>query len=226
MVMVAVRLDAERSAEALRWLAPALEGDEAAARAYAIAWRDLVRDLAGEDLDPPWALEILDHLALTAPFEPEGPLRALVSVAAGMLPGMEIAAPPASPAALPRAVDYRRFARIVRSELSRGRTDLEELLTAWDLTITDVGRLFGVRRQAVQQWIELGVPAARQPKLLVILEIADLLERNLLRDRIAAVVRTPGDAYAGESMVEAIAADRHAEVLESVRRSFDWAWSA
>ena len=92
--------------------------------------------------------------------------------------------------------------------------------------ITDVARLFGVRRQAVQQWLEDGVPAARQPKLLAILGIADLLERNLLPERIPAVVRTPSPADGGRSMLEVISDDRHQELLERTRRSFDWSWSA
>jgi hypothetical protein len=103
---------------------------------------------------------------------------------------------------------------------------LERVSHSWRLTITDIARLFGVRRQAVQQWLDGGVPAARLPKLLAILGIADLLERNLRPERIPAIVRVPGEAYAGRSMLEMIAADRHEELLESVRRSFDWAWSA
>ena len=52
-------------------------------------------------------------------------------------------------------------------------------MAGWQLSVSDVARLFGVTRQAVQQWLEDGVPAARQPKLLQILRIGDLLERNL-----------------------------------------------
>jgi len=103
---------------------------------------------------------------------------------------------------------------------------IKRLSHSWQLSVTDIARLFGVRRQAVQQWLDGDVPAARLTKLLAILRIADLLERNLLPERIPGVVRTPGEAYAGASMLEMIAADRHEELLESVRRSFDWAWSA
>jgi hypothetical protein len=103
---------------------------------------------------------------------------------------------------------------------------LERLLRSWDLSITDVARLFGVRRQAVQQWLDEGIPAARRSKLLEISAIADLLDRNLVPERIPGIVRTPSRAYGGLSMLEAIAADRQGELLEDVRRSFDWAWSA
>jgi hypothetical protein len=36
----------------------------------------------------------------------------------------------------------------------------------------------------------------------------------------------PSEAYGGRSMLELIANDRQGELLDSVRRSFDWAWSA
>lgn len=222
------RLDPKLSAEVLRWLPAALAGDERAGRRYARAWRELVRAIVSDHPGaPPSAPDVLDHLALTVPFDPAGPLRALVSVAASIIPDMEPVTIPRTPKiSMPRSVDYRRFARAVLAELSRGGSELERLVNAWGLTITDVARLFGVRRQAVQQWLEEGVPAARQPKLLTILEIADLLERNLRPERIPGVVRAPAEAYEGHSMLELIAADRHQELLESVRRSFDWAWTA
>jgi hypothetical protein len=103
---------------------------------------------------------------------------------------------------------------------------LDRLSRSWQLSITDVARLFGVRRQAVQQWLDGDVPAGRLTKLLAIVRIADLLERNLLPERIPGVVRSPAEAYGSMSMLEMIAADRHEELLEDVRRSFDWAWSA
>jgi hypothetical protein len=78
----------------------------------------------------------------------------------------------------------------------------------------------------VQQWLDDGVPAARQPKLLQILRVGDLLERNLEHPRIPAVVRSGAGAYGGRSMLELIAADGHDELLESVERSFDWASTA
>jgi hypothetical protein len=99
-------------------------------------------------------------------------------------------------------------------------------MAGWQLSISDVARLFGVTRQAVQQWLEDGVPAARQPKLLQILRIGDLLERNLQPSRIPAVVRSDAAAYGGRSMLELIADDRHDELLGSVERSFDWASTA
>ena len=224
----ATRLDQDLVSEVERWLPAALAGDERAARRYARAWHGLVRAICSSDpRAPASAADVLDHLAITAPFNLDGPLGALVSVASVIIPGMDV--PTMSriaPKALPGSVDYQRFARVVLAEMSGAGTGIERLMAAWGLTVTDGARLFGIRRQAVQQWLDEGVPGARQPKLHTILEIADLLERNLLPERIPGIVRAPSEAYGGRSMLELIANDRQDELLESVRRSFDWAWSA
>lgn len=203
-------------------LGAALRGDEAATRRYARAWRRLVREVAAEREPPGATLDVLDHLALTAPFSPEGPVAALVSAATSIMGGMTSRTFRDVPSDLPDALDYHRFSRVVLLELSGAGTGLERLMAAWQLSITDVGRLFGVARQAVQQWLDDGVPAARQPKLAVVLRIADLLERNLLPDRVPGVVRTSARAYGNRTILQAIGDDDHDRVLEVVARSFDW----
>jgi hypothetical protein len=222
----AVRLDPAATREVRRWLPLALRGDERSCIAYARAWRRLVADVL-EPYPQAKAVGVLERLALTAPFEPDGPFRALVSVATAIIPGMSAPiATRVSPAPPPDPADLARFTRLVLAELSGAGTGLEPLMASWDLSITDVARMFGVRRQAVQQWLGEGVPPARRSKLLAVLGIADLLERNLLPERIPGVVRTASEADGGRSMLDAIAADRHEELLERTRRSFDWAWSA
>jgi transcriptional regulator with XRE-family HTH domain len=103
---------------------------------------------------------------------------------------------------------------------------LRRLMEAFELSKTELGSLFGVRRQAVDQWLERGVPSERQEKVQTLLAIADLLERKLKPGRLAGVARRPADAYGGKTMLELIAADRHRELLELVRESFDWASAA
>jgi hypothetical protein len=226
--ITAMRLDPRLCSDVVRWLPAALAGNERSPRRYARAWRELVGTIVAEHPDaPPSTVDVLEHLALTAPFDPDGPLRELVSVAAGIIPEMRDATIPRTRRpGRPPATDFRGFARAVLIELGRAGSGLERLMRSWDLSITDVARLFGVRRQAVQQWLDEGVPAARRVKLLGISEIGDLLDRNLVPERIPGVVRAPSPAFGGRSMLEAIAADRQEEVLEDVRRSFDWAWSA
>lgn len=94
------------------------------------------------------------------------------------------------------------------------------------LTDTELGRLFGVRRQAIAQWRERGLPASRQAKAATLGAISDLLERMLKRERIPGIARKPAREYGGLTMLEMVERDRHEELHEKVRRSFDWASTA
>jgi hypothetical protein len=219
-------------------MAAALRGNEGAARAYARAWRRLVRLVLAVEAPeaPAAAADVLDHLALTAPFSPwveaHGTARGLVLAAMsetrGIVPGMEPLPVPLVSASgpFPDGLGYQRFSRVVLQELSGAGTGLERLMAAWRLSTTDVARLFGVRRQAVQQWLDEGVPPAREPKLTTILRVADLLERNLMAERIPAVVRSPAPAYGGSTLLDLIGDDRHEALLETTAESFDWSLSA
>lgn len=222
-----MRLAPAATEQVERHLPRALRGDHAACRAYADAWRALVAGLLEPYDAPPSAVAVLERLAIVAPFHPEGPFRAVVSVANGIIAGMSApAAARLAPAELPPPAELERFTRLVLADLAGAGSGLPHLMAAWELSVTDVARLFGVRRQAVQQWLDQGVPSARRPKLVAILGIADLLERNLLPERIQGIVRAPAPADGGRSMLDAIADDQHERVLERTRRSFDWAWSA
>jgi hypothetical protein len=122
----------------------------------------------------------------------------------------------------------RRFLRRVRFHLNHPDDEhpLRRLMDAFGLSKTELGALFGVRRQAVDQWLERGVPADRQEKVQTLIAIVDLLERKLKPGRLAGVARRPADAYGGKTMLELIVADRHRELLELIRDSFDWASAA
>jgi DNA-binding XRE family transcriptional regulator len=119
----------------------------------------------------------------------------------------------------------RRFLRLVRFYLNHPDEEhpLRRLMEAFELSKTELASLFGVRRQAVDQWLERGVPSERQEKVQTLVAICDLLERKLKPGRLAGVARRPADAYGGKTMLELIAAHRHRELLDLVRDSFDWA---
>ncbi|MCP3958395.1 MAG: hypothetical protein GY719_11130 [bacterium] len=95
-----------------------------------------------------------------------------------------------------------------------------------DLSLTELGRIFGASRQAVTSWLRRGVPAARKPKVLTVLNIAELLERKLKAGRLPAVFRRKAPAYGDRSMQQMVEADRHEDLLLSVRESFDWSTTA
>ena len=70
-----------------------------------------------------------------------------------------------------------------------------------------------------------GRPRARS-QAAAVAAIADLLAHRLKPARVPGVARRPAPAYGGRSMLEVIAADEHEWLLESVRRSFDYAATA
>jgi hypothetical protein len=122
----------------------------------------------------------------------------------------------------------RRFLRRVRFHLNHPDEEhpLRRVMEAFELSKTDLASLFGVRRQAVDQWLERGVPADRQEKVQSLVAICDLLERKLKAGRLPGAARRPAAAYGGKTMLDLISADRHGELLERVRESFDWASAA
>ena len=120
------------------------------------------------------------------------------------------------------------FLRRVRRHLDSTdeQVPLLRVKSAFDLSTRELADLFGVSRQAVDQWAERGVPGDRQEKLGTILAVLDLLERKLKSGRLPGVARRPADAYGGKTMLELIEDDRHRELLDIVRASFDWASAA
>lgn len=121
--------------------------------------------------------------------------------------------------------DRRRFQQLVLDELHKD-APLEEIASAFGLSETELGRLFGVTRQAVAQWAEEGIPPSRLAKVHAVRRIAEILRRNLKPERVPAVARTPARAYGDRSLLAAIAAGAENEALDEVRRAFDWAVTA
>lgn len=102
-------------------------------------------------------------------------------------------------------------------------TLLDPIAETFELSETELGRLFGVSRQAVGQWRDRGVPSKRMAKVATVASIADLLRHRLRPERIPGIARRPAAAYGGLSMLEMIGRDRQDELQAEIRRSFDWA---
>ena len=105
-------------------------------------------------------------------------------------------------------------------------TLLKRAMDLFELDRTGLATLFGVRRQAVEQWERRGVPAERRAKLATMVAVGELLARRLRPGLLPGVARRPATAYQGRTMLEMIQRDRHDELLEDVRKSFDWATTA
>jgi hypothetical protein len=179
--------------------------------------------------------DVVDHTAASAPFTPWvaryelGDGVALVALnALRELLGLRSLQPPPVAAVAEDGAAVARFMRRVRHFLNHpeDRHPLERLMEAFDLNKSELGRLFGVSRQAIDGWLDKGVPGDRQEKLATLLAVTDLLERKLKPGRLPGVARRAAEAYGGKTMLELVAADRHTELLAKVRESFDWATAA
>jgi hypothetical protein len=181
---------------------------------------------------------VLERASSEAPFSPwvgiagEGPGIALevLSRTRALVIQLDPLPLPHGRSALPFAdldeVSIRRFSRLVMQELDGDQPALWRISETFGLSITELGRLFGVSRQAAAQWLDEGPPAARQPKAATVAAIADILDKRLKRSRIPGVVRRPAEAYGGRTMLELIEANGHDALLDSVRESFDYATTA
>jgi hypothetical protein len=181
-------------------------------------------------------IELLRTFAADAPFSPWVELKGLgtgvaldlLARARALLPGVEPLALPAG-ASFPRLDDPEallRFTRLVAEAQQAERSDLERARVVLGLSITELGALFGVTRQAAGLWLADGPPTARRAKAASVAAVADILARRLKAARIPGIARRPAPEYGGRTMLGLIAADRHEWLLDSVRRSFDYASTA
>ncbi len=102
----------------------------------------------------------------------------------------------------------------------RGGQSLARTLAVWDLNQSQAARLFGVSRQALNKWLEHGVPADRTEAIAELAAATDLLVRYLKRDRIPAVVRRPIAALDGKSLFDLLEDGDTAVLLEASRDMF------
>lgn len=184
-----------------------------------------------------WIKGRLEGEALSAPFnEWVGTLGVGAGAAVGLVAHLRDVLPGTEPLPSPRDrqlpewnVDDKgvvRFYRAVVDELEAAEAPLERMRSVMGLSQTELAALFGVSRQAVDRWLEHGVPAERQEKLATLGEIVDLLSAKLSRDRIPGVVRRAAAAYGDRTILEAIAAGEQDAVLDELRDAFDWSLAA
>lgn len=185
-----------------------------------------------------------DVLMATAPIAPFSPwvsllglrrglvLRLLAEVRAAVPGAMPLIPPPvkgepwASPDEMRMALHLCETALTQRSEYAKTLAPLTRVMQLFELERTEFARLFGVSRQAVEQWEERGVPSERWAKLTTILAVGELLARKLRPNALPGVARTKAGAYGGRTILELIAGDQHEWLLNDVRESFDWAATA
>ena len=183
------------------------------------------------------SIQLLRSFAADAPFSPwvqlMGPGTGValdqLARARAFVPGAEPLFLPAD-AAFPRIDDdpdaLLRFTRLVAQELQAEQSELERVQSVFGLNVTELAGLFGVTRQAASLWLVDGPPSARLAKVADVASIVDILTHRLKPARIGGIARKQTAAYGGRSMLELVSADEHEWLLESVRRSFDYAATA
>jgi hypothetical protein len=184
-----------------------------------------------------WLKAALDQEAMGAPFsEWVGTLGVGRGTAVAYVAQLRSLLPDTKPLVIPREHhlptwalsddEAVRFYRAVGDELARVRSPLDRVASVLGVSRTELACLFGVRRQAIEQWEARGIPGERREKLATLDAIVDLLTAKLKTDRIPAVVRRPARAYGDQSILEAITAGNEALVLGELRNAFDWAAAA
>ncbi len=102
----------------------------------------------------------------------------------------------------------------------RGVSPLQRIIDTWDLSLTDVARIFSVSRQAVSKWVVSGTPADRSPAIAELSAATDLLVRHLKADRIPAVVRRAASGLGNRSLLAIAESGDAAGVLTACRAMF------
>jgi hypothetical protein len=124
-------------------------------------------------------------------------------------------------------VTARRFMHHVRHHLNQlDEEPLVQVMDAFQLSKTELGKLFGVSRQAIDGWLIHGVPAERQEKLNALTSLAEFWGRKFAAGRLPGMARTPADTFHGLTILELVSVDRHRELLDIVREGFDWVRAA
>jgi transcriptional regulator with XRE-family HTH domain len=88
---------------------------------------------------------------------------------------------------------------------------------ALGLSKTELGRLFGIRRQALDQW-NRGIPADRTAQVNRLVELAQFLQSRLVPARIPEIVRTAAKGLGGKTILEVLATSGVEPIYEYVAR--------
>ncbi len=118
-----------------------------------------------------------------------------------------------------------RLFKLVSNEIAAllgARTPLDEIRDTLDLSWPELARLFGVQRQALEQWRTRGIPPARSADVDRLVEACRFLKRRLKRERIPQIVRTPSERLDNRSMLDFAAAEGSAALLEHLRALFSY----
>jgi len=122
-----------------------------------------------------------------------------------------------------KSVDAATIGRIFeRVYARRGLRALGRIERTFGLSKSGLGRLFGISRQAVDEWLAKGVPASRIADVGRIADLAAALERRFIPERVPQIARAAIPGLGGRSILDAIAVDGPVPVLELLERAFSF----
>ncbi len=92
-------------------------------------------------------------------------------------------------------------------------------MTVFGLSPEGAGRLFGISRQAVNLWLQRGVPAERLASVGRVADLGHRLTRTFRKERLPEIARTPMPGLGGRSILETIASEGIGPVDELIVRA-------
>lgn len=103
-----------------------------------------------------------------------------------------------------------------------GTKTLAEIKNALDLSAADLGRIFGTSRQAVDQWMDRGVPPSRTAEVERVGDVVRYLRKKFKVDRLPQVVRNEVPALGQRSMLQVLIDDGAASLHDYLRAAFSY----
>lgn len=104
----------------------------------------------------------------------------------------------------------------------RGARSLSHLAAIFGLNKSETGRLFGVTRQAIDEWYRKGVPPGRIADVGRVADLADALHRRFVSERVPQIVRSPLPGLGDATILEALRAHGTAPIFDLLDRAFSY----
>lgn len=108
-----------------------------------------------------------------------------------------------------------------RLDMSLSAGALEHTQRLWGISTADLGRMFGVSRQAMSKWLSHGPPGGRRAQVELLGQITSQLDRWLKRERIPAVVRRPVTMLGDRTRLDVALAGELELLREEIADTFD-----
>ena len=105
----------------------------------------------------------------------------------------------------------------------RGTRKLVAIQGHLGVNARELGQIFGgVTRQAVEQWMQRGVPVERYADVDRVAELAEQLAATFERERLPSIVRAKLPALDGRTILESIERDGPVRAFALLERLHSW----